>query len=199
MIVILLIISSRNRSHVQWSFVIVLACSIRRQRKINNIAAVCLSCVQWSFRRWCPLDRNAPRLLPRLDLPARPAPPPRLLYNYIQLRLKELHIYIYMYILYTQEVSARIEHASLELCDGGICTPNPPTNIVGFRGFDTSITLIWRGGNLMSMGNFPESLSQATLVGTMLVGRLGGAWLGICFDARGGDAGWSKRYTYVCM
>ena len=32
-------------------------------------------------------------------------------------------------------------------------THNPPTNIVGFRGLDSSIILIYRGGILMSMGN----------------------------------------------
>ena len=52
-------------------------------------------------------------------------------------------------------------------------TPNLPTNIVDFRGFDSSIVLIQRGGILMSIGNLPESLSQAMLVGIMLVGRLG--------------------------
>ena len=52
-------------------------------------------------------------------------------------------------------------------------TPNLPTNIMDFRGFDSSIILILRGGILMSIGDFPESLSQAILVGVMLVGRLG--------------------------
>ena len=42
-----------------------------------------------------------------------------------------------------------------------------------FRGFDSSRLLILRVGILMSIGNFPESLSQAMLVGTMSVGRLG--------------------------
>ena len=51
--------------------------------------------------------------------------------------------------------------------------PNIPTNIVDFRRFDSSIILNVRGGILMSIRNFPESLSQAMLVGTMLVGRLG--------------------------
>ena len=58
-----------------------------------------------------------------------------------------------------------------------IHTPNLPTNIVDFRGVDSSTILILRGGILMSIGDFPESLSQAMLVGTMLVGRLG---VGIC-------------------
>ena len=52
-------------------------------------------------------------------------------------------------------------------------TPNLPTNIVDFRGLDLSIILISRGGILMSIGDFPQSLSRAMLVGTMLVGVLG--------------------------
>ena len=52
-------------------------------------------------------------------------------------------------------------------------TPDLPTNIVDFGGFDSSVILIERGGILMSKGDFPESLSQAMLVGVMLVGRLG--------------------------
>ena len=52
-------------------------------------------------------------------------------------------------------------------------TPNLPTNIVGFRGLDSSIILIVRGGIPRPTRKFPESLSQAMLVGIMLVGRLG--------------------------
>ena len=44
-------------------------------------------------------------------------------------------------------------------------THNIPTNLVDFGGFDSSIMLCLRGGILMSIGNFPESLSQAMLVG----------------------------------
>ena len=47
-------------------------------------------------------------------------------------------------------------------------TPNLPTNIVDFGGFDSSIMLILRGGIPGPKGDFPESLSQA-----MSVGRLG--------------------------
>ena len=50
---------------------------------------------------------------------------------------------------------------------------NIPTSLVDFRGFDSSIILNFRGGIIMSIGNFPESLNQAMLVGIMLVGRLG--------------------------
>ena len=42
-----------------------------------------------------------------------------------------------------------------------------------FRGFDSSIILNLRGGIPRTIGNFPESLSHAILVGTMLVGRSG--------------------------
>ena len=51
-------------------------------------------------------------------------------------------------------------------------TANLCTNIMDFRGFDSSIILILRGGVLMSIGDFSGSLSQAILVGIMLVGRL---------------------------
>ena len=50
---------------------------------------------------------------------------------------------------------------------------NLPTKILDFRGFDSNILLILRGGILTSIGNFPESLSQAILAGMILVGRLG--------------------------
>ena len=55
----------------------------------------------------------------------------------------------------------------------GPTTPNLPTNIVDFRGFYSSIILILRVGIPRFIGDFPESLSQAMLVGTTLVGRLG--------------------------
>ena len=51
-------------------------------------------------------------------------------------------------------------------------TANLPTNIMDFRGFDSSTILILRGGILVSIGDFPESLSRTILVGIMLVGRL---------------------------
>ena len=52
-------------------------------------------------------------------------------------------------------------------------TPSPPTKSLGFEGFDSSRILILRGEILMSIENSPESLSQAILVGIILVGRLG--------------------------
>ena len=45
----------------------------------------------------------------------------------------------------------------------GVHTANPRTNIVEFRGFDSSFMLLLRAGILMSIGDFPESLSRAML------------------------------------
>ena len=67
-----------------------------------------------------------------------------------------IHVYIYIYIHTYWCVTANLR-----------------TKILDFRGFDSSIILIIRGWILMSTGNFPESLSQAILVGIILVGRLG--------------------------
>ena len=50
---------------------------------------------------------------------------------------------------------------------------NLRTTILDFRGFDSSIILMSRGGILMSVGIFLEVLSQQILVGLILVGRLG--------------------------
>ena len=61
----------------------------------------------------------------------------------------------------------------MDTARGRSYAPSPPTNIVGFRGLDSSVILIVRGGVPRPIGNFPESLSQAMLVGTMLVGGLG--------------------------
>ena len=55
-------------------------------------------------------------------------------------------------------------------------TPNPPTNIVNFQGVWLEHNLNLKGWNSHVprdfLGVLPESLSQAMLVGTMLVGRL---------------------------
>ena len=47
------------------------------------------------------------------------------------------------------------------------------TKILEFRGLGSSRILILRGGILVSIGNFTESLSQAISVGIILVGVLG--------------------------
>ena len=57
--------------------------------------------------------------------------------------------------------------------------PNLPNKIVGFKGFGSSIILIQRGGILRFIGDFLESLTQAILVRTMLVGGLGVCYVSI--------------------
>ena len=83
------------------------------------------------------------------------------------------HIYIYIYVCICMYVCMYVYIYIYIYNTNNTTTANPPTNIVGFRGLDSSIILIIRGGILTSIGDFPESLSQAMLVGTMLVGRLG--------------------------
>ena len=68
-------------------------------------------------------------------------------------------------------------------CAGGPASPGQrspygqsphSTKILDFRGFDSSIiSILLRGGILMSIGNCLEKMSQAILAVTTLVGRLG--------------------------
>ena len=69
------------------------------------------------------------------------------------------HIYIYIYI-YVYIYTCR-------------ATANLRTQILDFRGFDSTGVLILRGGIPVSIGNCLESLSQAILLGIILVGSLG--------------------------
>ena len=65
-------------------------------------------------------------------------------------------------------------HSLLDICNIFASFRRPfSTKILDFRGFDSSRILTLRGGILVSIGDVPESLSQAMLVGIMLVGRLG--------------------------
>ena len=72
-------------------------------------------------------------------------------------------------------------------------TPNLRTNIMDFRGFDSSMIIILRGGILMPIGDFLEDLSQAILVGIMLVGRLG--VVSLCHSLRRGPARAQMSFT----
>ena len=95
--------------------------------------------------------------------------------------------------------------ASIGARGGTACTPNLPTNIADFRGFDSSKISIYRGGiprpMPRPMGDFPESLSRAMLVGTMLVGGLGVA----CLGSRGSGASAAplslslSLYIHICI
>ena len=115
-------------------------------------------------------------------------------YVYIYIyREREIHNYTYIYILLivcfillpaTEESAASTPKAVVQCktievaCTGQedlprVATANLRTNIMDLGGFESSKILILRGAILMSVGDFPESLSQAILVGIMLVGRLG--------------------------
>ena len=78
-----------------------------------------------------------------------------------------MYVYIYIYI-YTHYKSPPLQ----------LSRANLRTNIMEFRGFDSNIILSLRGGIPRPTWNFPESLTQAILVGEMLVGRLGVSALG---------------------
>ena len=54
-----------------------------------------------------------------------------------------------------------------------VSTANLHTKILDFREFDSSRVLNLRGGILMPIGNSPDILSQAILVGMILAERLG--------------------------
>ena len=100
-------------------------------------------------------------------------------YIYIYIYIKSLslsfslsmYIYIYihthMYVLYV--LGLRMENGRTE--NGR--TANLRPKILDFKGFDSSIILILRGGLFVSVGNFPEIRSQTILAGIILVGRLG--------------------------
>ena len=78
--------------------------------------------------------------------------------------LTELSSCLFGYVMHLLVINARkVAHASLAH------TANLCTNIMDFRGLDSSTILMLRGGILMSVGNLPERLSQAILVGIMLV------------------------------
>ena len=83
-------------------------------------------------------------------------------------------------VKYTQSdekstTSREIEPVRRSFCRRRSCTftANLHTKILDFGGLDSSRILNSRGGILVSIGNFPESLSQAVLVRIILVGRLG--------------------------
>ena len=105
------------------------------------------------------------------------------IYIYIHVFMCILYIYIYICTSYVYRGTALpgsgTTRRQLRACgkkDGEAATrvtANLRTNIMGFRGVDSSIILILRGGIPRPIGNFSESLSQSILVGIILVGRLG--------------------------
>ena len=83
---------------------------------------------------------------------------------------------------------------------------NLRTKLLDFKGFDSSIILRLRHGTPRPIGDFPESLSTAILVGIILVGRLGvGCWglsrpsgKGRSSSTGGGLHIYIYIYIYIC-
>ena len=87
------------------------------------------------------------------------------------------YIYIYIYTLCFLCICSFLFDL-VNPCGAGrvgaaVFTADLRTKVMTFGGFDSCITFISRCGILMSIGIFPESLSQQILVGRILVGRLG--------------------------
>ena len=78
-----------------------------------------------------------------------------------------------MHVRYIPTQCVPSSHSGTIVAATSTAAPDLRTNIMDFRGFDSSISLVIRGGIIMSLGDVPESLSQAILVGIMLLGRLG--------------------------
>ena len=90
-----------------------------------------------------------------------------------------LCLWSFLFVCLRMFALVRLRHVVREIGRPSVVRPavehrsaNLPTNIVDFRGFDSSIISILRGGMPRPIGDFPESLSQAILVVVMLVGRM---------------------------
>ena len=95
------------------------------------------------------------------------------MYIYIYIYIY-VYIYIYIYIPTYEDVSRdRNRRGRPRLSNHDPRTANLRTKTMDFRAFDSSIILNLRGGLPRPMGNSPQGLSQAILVGIMLVGRMG--------------------------
>ena len=77
-----------------------------------------------------------------------------------------------------------VEEAAAALRGSSFVTHNLPTNIVDFTGLDSSIIFIQRGGMPSPIGKFPESLSQAMLVGCNVRREIGRIWVVSMFLSR---------------
>ena len=91
-----------------------------------------------------------------------------------------IHVYIYIYICimciciyYYMYISLSLYIYIYRYLSLSLYIANLRTKILDCTGFGPSIILILRGGSLMPIGNFLESLSQAILAGIILGGRSG--------------------------
>ena len=97
---------------------------------------------------------------------------PPYIYIYIYIYI---HICAYTYTYYCFCLFSRRRTICIASCKPPptkVDTPNLPTNIAGFRGFD-SVILILRGGIPRPIGNLQESLSQAILIGMIFSREIG--------------------------
>ena len=97
-----------------------------------------------------------------------------------------IHIYIYIYLYIQSSHTAHppeSKHQNPRLEMTG--TPNLPTNIVDFRGFDSSIILILRVGDSQAHREFPGK-SESINVSTGNVSREIGRTKKVLLTARGG-------------
>ena len=112
------------------------------------------------------------------------------IHTYIHTYTYNLYIYIYTYVcsvyIYIHIIACTGgEHRDTQQGGGGVqrqgtrpalarrSTSSLRNKILDFRGLDSSRILICKGWNSHANRNFPEDLSQAILVGTISVGRLG--------------------------
>ena len=91
---------------------------------------------------------------------------------------------IFRYLFVFLQTNTFLSFLSFPMAYGSLQRSKPPcpfrredaanlcTEILDFRGFDSSRILILRGGTLMSIRDSPEIWSQRILVGIILVGRL---------------------------
>ena len=88
-------------------------------------------------------------------------------------------MFVYVYIIAIGPIGIQLMSNNKQRGD----TANLRTNIMYFRGFDSSRILVLRGGSPRPIGNSQEIISQHILVGIILVGRLGalhfGRWSGV--------------------
>ena len=105
------------------------------------------------------------------------------MYIYIYIYIYDIYIYIYIYIWKLQTNQLRGDPVRTAISSTP-CTPNLPTNIADFRAARLEHNLNLKGWNSQAhmdfLWIFRESLTQAMLVGTMLVGRLGVRPSGMC-------------------
>ena len=127
------------------------------------------------FASECPLSSTSPRGWAHLSKGYIYIYIYMYIYIYIHVHYTYIYIYIYIFIEREREMCRCALNLSWAVmgphgpclttdCDIWLLdTTNLRTKIMEFRGFDSSIMLIIRGGIVMSIGNFPGSLESTSL------------------------------------